>query len=193
MSASNKRLVAIVDSNNSHREKAGAALMSYYDLAAFENGQKALKALRKDPPALILANSDIAPGNAPDFIRAARENKALKDTPIVYIAESEVDIHSEAAKQAGADGVVVKPYPRSVLVRTISEQLNTSIEKEWEALPELQRSALQQSVGVFNDIADVLESGETIAFKDVKQNCQPLVEAIETGDFKSILDGGAQS
>lgn len=187
--ASNKRLIAIVDSNNAHRQRVCTALMSYYDLSPQGDGAEALEVLTKFPPAVILVSAEVKPGSFADFIRSVRANAALKETPVIYIAESEIDEHIAEAKAAGADGIVTKPYPRSVLVRTISDVLNTGIEKEWEALPERPRAALQNSVAVFHDIADVLMSGETVQFEAVKDNCQSLVDAIESNDFKGILDG----
>ncbi len=186
---SNKRLVAVVDSSAAHRQKVCAALMSYYDLKPIGDAKEALASLSADPPALILLHATLEPMSAPEFIREALARDALKNTPIIYIAENEIDPQMDAVKEAGADGVVTKPYPRSVLTRSISAQLNTSIEKEWEALPDPQRGALQKSIAVFNTISDALATGETLAFESVKDNCQPLVEAIENNDFKAILDG----
>lgn len=189
MSASNKRLIAIVDSNNAHRPKACAALMSFYDLIDYGDTHEAFRELKKNPPALILITSQLNPDGPIKFIEAIREDEVLKQTPVIYIADAETDEYIEETKKAGASGHLTKPYPRSVLVQTISEALNANVEKSWETLEETPKSALKNSVAVFRDIADVLMTGETVAFTDVKDNCQSLVEAVENNNFKAILSG----
>ncbi|MCB1784050.1 MAG: HD domain-containing protein [Alphaproteobacteria bacterium] len=189
MSHKNDRLVAIVDSNDVHRSKVSAALMSFYDTCDWGNSKEAIKGLEKSPPALILLTSYAEPFSSVGFIQAIRAHSILKNTPILYIAESETDPGIEKTKEAGANGYIAKPYPRSVLIQTISKKLNAGIEEQWEALPDIQRDALKNSVSVFREIADVLLTGETVSFADVKDNCKPLVNAIASNDFKSILDG----
>lgn len=183
------RLIAIIDSDDKHRNKLSRALTSFYDMKSWADGKSALADLSYDVPTLILVNATIDPSGPVALIQELRQQEALKDTPIVYIAESEIDPKIKQAKAAGADGYFSKPYPRSVLLQTISQKLNAYIEHEWETLPDLQRSALQKSVGVFHDIADVLLTGETISFQHVKDSTQPLVTAIENNDFQSILAG----
>lgn len=189
MDPKNKRLVAIIDSNKKHREQVSAVLMSFYDVAAWDNAWEAVLNISKDPPALILVSAQVRPGSSEEFIGSVRQNVLLRDVPIVYIAESRNDPRILRTKAAGADGYIVQPYPRSLLIKTISEHLNASIEHEWEELKPLQRDALKNSVGVFNTIADVLVTGETVSFSSVKGNCQPLVEAIARDDYTSILNG----
>lgn len=189
MTAGSKRSVAIVDSTPAHRAQVCSALMSFYDVLSFDNGKAALKAMIADPPALILASEHIEPSNSINFIKAVRAERALTDVPVLHIIGSEDFKLIADAKAAGANGYIVKPYRRSALIRAISSYLNAGIEHEWEALPEIQREALKGSVGIFNNIADVLTTGETIQFGTVKDSVQPLVTAIENNDFKSILDG----
>jgi putative nucleotidyltransferase with HDIG domain len=185
-----KRLVAVIDSDAAHRDKICTALMSYYVVTELGQPAEAIKQMAENVPALIITGERVEPGGSPAFIRNVREQAALKDVPILHVIESDTNTALiTEAEAAGADSHLARPYRRSDLIRRISEMLNTSIEKEWEALPELQRDALQKSVGVFHDIADVLTSGEAVAFGAVKDNCQPLVEAIENNDFQSILDG----
>lgn len=111
------------------------------------------------------------------------------NVPLLHVVNSEDKTFNAFSKTIGASAHLARPYRRSMLVHAISQLLNSSIEKEWEALPELQRSALKNSVGIFNNIADILDSGEAVAFSAVKDSVQPLVTAIENNDFRIILDG----
>jgi HD-GYP domain-containing protein (c-di-GMP phosphodiesterase class II) len=131
----------------------------------------------------------VKPHDAAGFITDISAHDVLKDTPVVLLADNEADPMIEKSKELGANGYLARPYPLRVLISTISNLLNANVEKSWEALPDVQRDALKQSVGVFHDLADVMISGETVQFTDVKNNCQPLVNAIENNDFQGILNG----
>jgi putative nucleotidyltransferase with HDIG domain len=95
----------------------------------------------------------------------------------------------DAISQCGADRYLIKPYWRSILINTISSLLNREVERQWEALPSLQRQALTGTVEIFNGVSDVIDKGMPIPFKFVSDACQPLVEAVNKNDFKGILHG----
>jgi putative nucleotidyltransferase with HDIG domain len=186
---SNKRLIAIIDADYGHRSKVHKALQSFYDIKPFGDSKEALNTMAASPPALILMGSKLKPHDAPGFLIDIRARDALKNTPVILLADSEADPMIAKTKELGADGYLARPYPLSVLIHLISTLLNANIEKSWDALPDIQRDALKQSVGVFHNLADVMISGETVQFTEVKNNCQPLVHAIENNDFKGILNG----
>ena len=185
----NKRLVAIVDSNPSHLLKVSKILLSFYNLVVYETGEEALQKIPEDNPAIVVASPEIKPHGSVDFIRALREKYARSGLPIIYIAESEMDDNLKKAQEAGINASLIKPYAPSALIRTITKQIGENIEKEWEALPEPQQTALKQSAGVFKDLSDVIITGESMSFHDVKDNCQSLVDVVESNNFKDILDG----
>jgi putative nucleotidyltransferase with HDIG domain len=189
LAASNKRLVAIVDSNTPHRAETRAALTSFYEIADFDDGKEAIKKLAANPPALILAGEHVSPGGGLNFIRALKADRALSGVPVLSIIDSQNFQLIADGKTAGANGSIIKPYRRSVLIKTISKQLNASVEHEWEALPTIQRAALKGSIQSFNGISDALMTGKPVMFGTVKDSIQPLVTAIENNDFKTILDG----
>lgn len=185
----NSRLVALVDSNAPHRHKVSMALTSFYDSVSYDDAREAIQSMEKKPPAAILISPEVTPGGSVEFIRVIRQHERLSKTPIVFIAESEIDPNAAKARQAGANAVIIKPYTRSVLILTLSNQLSDNVEKQWKSLPEQPRQALENTVDTFRSISDVLITGEAIAFEDVKANCQSLVDVVESNNFKDILDG----
>lgn len=183
------RIVAVVDANEAHRGKVCKVLMSHYDIRPFGDTRAAMDNFAADKPLLILLNAETKPASAPDFIQDIRANSQLSDIKIVCVINSDTDALKEDVMSAGADGYIVKPYSPSMLINTISERLNANIEERWEALPITPRQALKQSVDVFHQIADVLTGDGAVPFTEIKDNCQPLVSAIEDNDFLSILNG----
>jgi putative nucleotidyltransferase with HDIG domain len=184
----NKHSVALVDST-SHRGEVEKALMSFYDVTSFDDGKDALKKLAASPPAIIIIGEDVSPGGSLSFIRAVRGERTLTEVPILYIIDKKNFSLVADGKAEGTSDFITKPYRRSEIIKSISRLLNASIEHEWEALPELQQSALKGTASLFGNLADVLSTGEALPLSTVKDSVQPLVTAIENNDFKSILDG----
>jgi putative nucleotidyltransferase with HDIG domain len=184
-----KQVVAVVDSFARHREEVYDALRLPYDVAAFSDGKEALKSFSAEPPSVIIACDGIQPSGAFNFIKAIREDRKLQHLPVIFVSEESGFGSIANAKAAGATEYLVKPYLRSKLIHTVSHLLNAKVEQEWEVLPEVQKAALKNTVSIFGDIADVMSASEVIPFTMVKDSVQPLVTAIESNDFKSILDG----
>ncbi len=185
----NKHLVSVIEPNAKHREQLVRALNSYYDLVDFSDGYDAIKAAKTAPPAVILTCEDKGAPAVGEFYARLRDVPHLQSTPVVHILAEERKYTIKNYKDQGVKHAIFKPYMRSQLFHAISGVLNKSVEEEWNALPDLQREALQNSVDVFNGIADALMTGDPVAFTEVKSNCQSLVTAVENNDFKSILEG----
>ncbi|MDH5723084.1 MAG: HD-GYP domain-containing protein [Alphaproteobacteria bacterium] len=185
-----QRLIGIIDSNDKHRAMLSDALSPFYEVKTWDDVWKALKDIAEKPPAVILVASSVSPGSPLHCIKQLRKIVTLDDRPILYLAAEQgsgktlVDI-----KEAGAQSYMKAPINFGELKDFVSKNLNAGIERDWEALPDLQRDALKNSVNVFNGIADSLMTGEPVSFTDVKDNCKPLVEAIGNNEFKGILDG----
>jgi len=186
---SSKHAVAIVDANSQHRDEVSASLLSFYDVDPYGDGRQALQGLVESLPDLIMVGEEVPPSGGLNFIKAIRQEQALAEVPVIYVIDKDMFQITDAAKAAGADAHLVKPYRRSALINAISSQVNATIEREWEELPEVPRKALKGTVEVFNNIADVISTGEPIVFGAMKDACAPLVDAINNNDFKSILNG----
>lgn len=189
MSERVNRFVMIVDADAHHRDRMRRGLMSHYDLRAFKSTERVLDEMIRKPPALLIVTHDTFPDTAEQFIEKVRAHEDFKTVRIVYIASSETDERIDDVLKTGASTYVTKPYPASVLIKSMTGQLNKNIEHMWGALPETPRNALKSSLDVFHNIADVLMSGETVSFSGVKNNCQPLVDVIASHDFDLILEG----
>ena len=189
MTSGSKRLIVVVDSHTSYRKDITDSLCSFYDVWGYGDGPTAIKSLKKEVPVLLIIGEDVRPSNAINFIREIRNIPDLRNMSILHIISEKNLQLIDDSKQAGISNIITKPFKRSVLIRKISSILNANVEKEWDALPDTQRDALKNSVGVFNDISDVLLTDDTVSFSEVKGGCQSLVSAIAENDFGSILDG----
>ena len=187
--ASRKVLVAVIDASESHRRQVARALTSFYRVAAFGNSDEAIAALSELPPCAILVDRTAPPMGGGDLVRLMQREKLLADIPVIYTDTGAEDDVRVAASDCGADTFLVKPYRRSALIHAISQQVNKTIERKWEALPPRQRDALVGTMDVFNSISDVIEVGQSVPYAKVLKACAPLVEAVGMSEYKGILDG----
>ncbi len=187
-----KYLVAIVDGNQRHREQVSEVLSSVYRVATYGDSTNALMGLRLVQPGLVLIGEQVPPSSGVTFLKAMRQERELVQTPAVFLSDNGDPTILQSAMLAGANDCLLKPYRRSALIRAISAQLNAKIEREWKALPPLQRDALESTSGIFNSIADVLDMGSPIQYMAVAESCSALVEAVSPQAVGSMLDAVKQ-
>ncbi|MGE5505098.1 MAG: HD domain-containing phosphohydrolase [Actinomycetota bacterium] len=182
-------LVGVVDTSEKHRVQVEQALTSFYRVASWADTGIAMTALRKTPPCAVVVDRGAGPQDALDFVREMRRDPVFTDVPVIFTSNGEDGGIRGLAATAGADAFLLKPYRRSALIGAITQQINRAVERKWDTLPTLQRSALVNTMDVFNSISDVIEKGEPIAYASVTQACGPLVEAVGMREYKGILNG----
>lgn len=182
-------LIAIIGSNERQRDMIRMSLVSFYVTVEYSDTTRAMAGMRVVPPSLMLVDDDTSPYGGLEFIASLRRDKALANVPTILVLTKNDPGLVKAALHAGAKATLVKPYRRSEMIRLISTYLNFGIERKWEALPPVQRQALKGTVEVFNSISDVIDRGEPITYTEVRDACAPLVEAVQTNDFRGMLDG----
>ena len=183
-----KHFVTIVDTNDRHRQQIGEALLSFYGIDGHADATNALSSLSLATPSLVIVGDHVGAQHGARFIQRMREVSVLNQIPVLFISDRQDSDVINSALHAGANSHLVKPYRRSALIKQISSLLNASVEKKWEALPETQRLALKGTVDTFNNISDIIASGEPLPYGEVTDSCQPLVEAVKKNEFKSLLN-----
>jgi putative nucleotidyltransferase with HDIG domain len=183
-----RHLIAIADGSPRQRELVRNALVSFYVTVEYADKVRALAGMGVVAPSLILVDQDLPPSGGLEFINSLRRDRMLSAVPTILLLNKEDEGFRRAAEQAGAKACMIKPYRRSELVRVISTHLNYGVEQKWESLPTLQRQALKGTVDVFNSISDIIDKNEPIAYDNIRHACAPLVEAVQTNNFRAILD-----
>ncbi|HXP97563.1 MAG TPA: response regulator, partial [Telmatospirillum sp.] len=184
-----KQLVAIVDGNQRHREQLSSALLSFYAVNVYGDSTNALMGLGVSPPGLVLIGEYVPPSSGINFLRAMRFERELGQTPVVFVSDNGDPDILASALTAGANDCIIKPYRRSAMIKAISAQINVKVERSWKELPTLARDALEDSLTLFNSIADVFDQSLPIQYGAVAESCAPLVDAVTTRVFPAILNG----
>jgi two-component system chemotaxis response regulator CheY len=87
------------------------------------DGQSALAKIKENKYGLILSDWNMEPMNGMDLLKAVRSDPAVKATPFILItAESKAE-NIIAAKQAGVNNYIVKPFTAATLKEKMSAVL----------------------------------------------------------------------
>jgi HD-GYP domain-containing protein (c-di-GMP phosphodiesterase class II) len=181
--------IAIAFGNAAQRSKAASSLMSFYRFAEYQDIPRAIAGFRANPPLVALVGEELPVAGGFEFVQMLRLDDTLAAVPVVMVVARESKHTRDAVQRCGAQSYLVDPYSRSVLITTISDLLNRAVERRWKLLPSLQKQALTGTLELFNGISNVISNGEPIPYEAVRDACKPLVEAVASNDFKSILNG----
>ena len=184
-----QHLLVIIERNDQHRRLIKDALISMYNIIEFSDTTDIIPELKKLQPAMILIGENLWSCSGAELVFRIHRDPIVANTPTLLFLSSDHADKIAAAEHCGATAWLVQPYRRSALIKAISKQLNAKVEKEWEKLSPLQARALKGTVDIFNNLSDVIEKGEPIAYDQVRDACTPLVEVVNYGDFKHILSG----
>jgi two-component system cell cycle response regulator DivK len=89
-----------------------------YELDEAENGEKALAAVAKKRPDLILMDIQLPVMDGYEATRRIKADPALRSIPIIAITSYALGEDEKRARAAGCDDFVAKPYsPRHLLAK----------------------------------------------------------------------------
>jgi putative nucleotidyltransferase with HDIG domain len=184
---SRRVLVAVLDGKNDHREQVNAALTSFYRVLVFDDCDAAYTTLNRFPPATMVVDEAAPPNGGFAALKRLRSSPNLGNVPVVFTTKQNREFTPSEMEQMGVASVLVKPFRRSELLKTISSLVNRSIEAKWEVLPDHQKQCLRKTVDMFNGISDLIDKGEPISYRTMVQACDPLVEVVRQNDVKSLM------
>ena len=89
--------------------------LGYENIAEAEDGIKAYEAMKDDGIGLVITDWNMPNMDGLEFMKKARNDPDLKDTPFLMVT-AEAEKHKVvAAIQAGVDNYIVKPFTAEVL------------------------------------------------------------------------------
>lgn len=89
-----------------------------FDTEKFHNGQKALDAILKDPPDLILLDLMLPGRNGLEIARIIRKDEQTFNIPIIMITARSEEMDLLQGLEQGADDYITKPFrPKEVIAR----------------------------------------------------------------------------
>jgi two-component system chemotaxis response regulator CheY len=89
--------------------------LGFRNIETASNGQEALTKLKTTPYDFLLSDWNMQPMNGFELLKAVRADAAINKIPVILItAESKVE-NIVAAKQAGVNNYIVKPFNAATL------------------------------------------------------------------------------
>jgi two-component system chemotaxis response regulator CheY len=98
----------------------------FNDLAEASDGLQAADRLRTSRFGLVISDVEMAPMNGIELLRAVRRDPGLRDTCFVLMTGFRDAGHVAAAKEHGADALLLKPFTAEMLLDKLAkiERLN---------------------------------------------------------------------
>lgn len=97
-----------------------------HSVTAFDDGRRALEALRLDTPDLLLIATNLLGVSAFALAASVRRSARFARTPIVFFVPKDDAAARGQAEAIDAEGILVKPFTREMLVRTVASRLGTA-------------------------------------------------------------------
>jgi DNA-binding NtrC family response regulator len=175
--------IFVVDDEETIREGLTLGLQAEYHVEAFPTAEKAIEAMGKNLPDLVLLDVGLPGMNG---VAALERIKALNPDTLVIMITAYEDIKTVVSTmKLGAYDYIVKPIHMDGLELTIRNALETiRLRKEVKALQETYlRENLPYFIGQSNAIQDVMEFIGMVA----KSPDTPILILGETGTGKELI------
>ncbi len=179
-----KVMVAVIDGNAEHRHQIVCALSPYYHVVDYAEGAHALDELSRCPPHVMIIDEVVPPSGALVLLAQFRDDRRFSKVPAICTTRD-----SSERGRGGFDAMLEKPFRRSLLLSCVSSQVNRRVEADWDSLASEQHAALRQTLDTFNGISDLIERGEPLQYRELREACSPLISAVANNDYRSILKG----
>ncbi len=117
-----RRIVVLDDDARVRQLVKSAFRPPVYEVHAFGDGRDALMKLHEIRPHLILSDVWMPDVDGRIFLQMVKRSESLKNVPFLFLTAVAGDQNAKAALAAGADGVLMKPFPMAALrekVRTM--------------------------------------------------------------------------
>lgn len=87
-------------------------------VAVARDGAKALERVTREPPELLIVDSDLPELDGAEVCRRIKANPRTSHIPVLMMTSGYVDIY-DVQQQGGPDGYVIRPFARDVLANAV--------------------------------------------------------------------------
>ena len=113
-----KRILMVEDQEDNRQIIRDLLSATDYEIAEAESGERALEAVAKQRPDLILMDIQLPGIDGYEVTRRIKADPALQSIPIIAVTSYALSGEEQKARAAGCDEYVPKPYsPRQLLAK----------------------------------------------------------------------------
>ena len=178
----------MVDANPKFRADVAKALTSFYEVVELSEQEPALEWIAFHPPAAVILDENVTPRGGLPLLREIYCVPELDRVPIICTSTHDRSAFLTDAIGLGVRTTLVKPFRRSALLQALFKEINGKVERSWVRIEPVQRLALQRTTKAFNSVADLIAEGKSLPYRVLSDACGPLVEAVQGGHYKDMLN-----
>ena len=157
-----------------------------YEVLLADDGAKALGVAKANKPDLIFLNDSMSILNGEQVLRELKQNKSLRDVPVVMLLSGDKTDKEKELKQIGADAFITKPFnPREIL-----DHVRRLLEKEKTFPSEDERKATKDLPPGEDQKSDEKETQKT-APSVQKEKSEDILDIVATSDLMESLESSA--
>jgi len=119
----NFKILCVEDSRETQQMLTFVLAKAGYEVITADNGQQGLDKAKAWRPALVLVDMMMPHMSGADFIRQLRADVVSKDVPVLVLSAYDDKALIEEAREAGADGYLIKTIPIEELLQVIDDHL----------------------------------------------------------------------
>ncbi|NWG47188.1 MAG: chemotaxis protein CheY [Alphaproteobacteria bacterium] len=97
--------------------------IGYTDVEEADNGDSAFEKLKAEPFGLVISDWNMEPVSGYELLQRVRADDTLKSTPFIMVTAESKTENVIAAKKAGVDNYIVKPFNAATLEAKINSVL----------------------------------------------------------------------
>ena len=128
-------------------------------------------------------SEELPPSGGYDFVFMLRLDAQLAAVPVVVLVAKNDRPTRDAVAQCGADKLLVDPFTRGALVRTVSGLVNRNCRTQVEKVTAAAAASADEYIGALQrNCRKASSSGKPIPYRAVSDACGPLVEAVGNDD-----------
>lgn len=116
--------ILIVDDEPQNLEILNRILHEDYDLVFAKSGEKALLAIEKHHPSLILLDIEMPGMNGYDVCRKLKENQNTADIPVIFVTSHSKMIEEVYGFEVGAADYIIKPVTPEIVKLRVANHLS---------------------------------------------------------------------
>jgi two-component system chemotaxis response regulator CheY len=98
----------------------------FADVDEANDGEEAFGKMKERDYGLVIADWHMAPTNGLELLQKAKADDKLKGTPFILVSADDAPENVAAARSAGANSYVVKPFDSQTLTARIESVLNAA-------------------------------------------------------------------
>ncbi len=178
--------IFIVNDDHVHREEVRLVLSSLFKVKGFDDNNAAFDAMLAEKPDLVIVDERMLDGGE-GCLFEKRVHPDLKKLPFI-VSGKESASQFLTGEGSEADTLLLRPFSKNNILIRVSDALSFGVEKNWESLPDQEKTTLQSTLEDFQEISKAIEENRPLDVEGSAKSCEPLVESIHNKCFHGILD-----